>query len=68
MPYTSRPDATGPIVLIVVGVLFLLSTLGIFHLYWLSHSWPVLIIVLGAFLLYRRLRSVPPAPPAGGGL
>ena len=68
VPYTSRPDATGPIVLIVVGVLFLMSTLGIFHLYWLGHSWPVLIIVLGAFLLYRRLRSVPPTPPAGGGL
>ena len=64
-PYASRPDATGPIVLIVVGMLFLFSTLGIFHLYWLSHSWPVLIIVLGAVLLFRRLRS---APPNGGGL
>ncbi len=65
-PYVGRPDATGPIVLIVVGMLFLFSTLGIFHLYWLSHSWPILIIVLGAFLLFRRVRSVPPT--TGGGL
>jgi len=42
----------GPIVLILVGILFLLNNLGLFHLRDLFHQmgtwWPVILIVIGA--------------------
>ena len=48
------------------------TRLGVFRFDWFGHTWPILIIVLGAWLLFRRTRGVPPpppppAPPAGGG-
>ena len=62
---TSRPEPIGAIVLIAVGMLFLLSTLGVFHMDWIGRGWPVLIILLGAGLLFSRVRST---RRAGGGL
>lgn len=67
-----RREPIGAIVLIGLGLLFLFNTLGIFGGEWLRHTWPILIIGLGAWLLIRRTRGVPPtppppAPPAGGG-
>ncbi len=64
-PYVGRPEPIGAIVLIAVGMLFLLSTLGVFRLDWIGRGWPVIIIAIGAWLLFRRLRAV---PRAGGGL
>jgi hypothetical protein len=63
-----RPEPVGAIVLIVVGMLFLFSTLGVFRFDWIGHGWPILVIVIGVWLLVRRTREVPPppAPPAGG--
>ena len=65
LAYAGRPEPIGAIVLIAVGMLFLLSTLGVFEWRWIGHGWPILIIALGAWLLFRRART---APPAGGGL
>ena len=67
-----RREPVGAIVLIGLGLLFLFNTLGIFGGDWFRHAWPILIIVLGGWLLFRRTRGVPPpppppAPPVGGG-
>ena len=44
-----------PILLIVLGVVFLLNNLEIFELRRMLRFWPVLLIGLGAYLLYLRL-------------
>jgi len=64
-----RPEPVGAIVLIIVGMLFLFSTLHVFDFDWISHGWPILVIIVGVWLLVRRTREVPPppAPPSGGG-
>ena len=63
-----RPEPIGAIVLIVVGMLFLFSTLGVLRFDWIAHGWPILVIGVGVWLLIRRTREVPPpTPPAGGG-
>ncbi|HTZ89181.1 MAG TPA: DUF5668 domain-containing protein [Alloacidobacterium sp.] len=65
-----RPEPVGAIVLIVVGMLFLFSTLGLLRFDWIGRGWPILVIVIGVWLLVRRTREMPPpppAPPTGGG-
>jgi LiaI-LiaF-like transmembrane region/B-box zinc finger len=67
MPPYSEPLAIEPrqrtpfgaVVLIVIGLLLLLHTLGIFEDEWIGRAWPLLLIGLGAWLLYRRTREVP---------
>ncbi len=63
----------GPILLIVLGVLFLLDELNWIHFYDVVRFWPVLLISLGAYLLYARVSGVvsarshspyTPAPPS----
>lgn len=56
----------GPILLIVLGVVFLLNTLGYWSIERLLRFWPVLLIALGIYLLYARLsaRSQPGGPPS----
>ncbi len=54
----------GAIVLIAVGVVLLLQTLGVFEQEWISRAWPLFIIGLGGWLLYRRTRDT----TRGGGL
>jgi hypothetical protein len=49
----------GAIVLIVVGVVLLLQTLGVLEDEWISRAWPLLIVGAGAWLLYRRTRETP---------
>jgi hypothetical protein len=63
--YAGRPEPIGAIVLIAVGMLFLLSTLGVFRFDWIGRGWPLIIILLGAWLLFRRVRAT---PRTGGGL
>lgn len=50
-PYRYRRSLTGPIILISVGVLFLLGTLGVLDWHelghWFAHYWPVLLILAG---------------------
>lgn len=45
----------GPIILIAVGVIFLLNTMGWLHLFWLHRSWPVILIVIGVWLFIKRV-------------
>jgi hypothetical protein len=45
----------GPIVLIVVGTLFLLSNLEIIEIRRFLRYWPVLLIVMGVYMIYVRL-------------
>jgi protein-S-isoprenylcysteine O-methyltransferase Ste14 len=49
----------GAIVLIVIGVVLLLQTLGVLEDEWISRAWPLLIVAAGAWLLYRRTRETP---------
>ena len=44
----------GPLVLIVLGVLFLLNTLDFFPMRYVWRFWPVALIALGAWLLMKR--------------
>jgi hypothetical protein len=52
----------GAIVLIVIGLALLLQTLGIFRDEWLDRTWPLLIVALVGWLLYRRTHET-----GGGG-
>ncbi len=49
----------GAVVLIAIGVVLLLQTLGIFDTEWIGRVWPVIIIGIGAWLLIRRTRETP---------
>ena len=66
MPAPRRGEPIGAIVLIVVGLLFLLSTLGVLDVDWLGRGWPLLLVVAGAWLLIRRVRAPEPMMPAAG--
>jgi hypothetical protein len=67
MPSYSEPLAIEPrqrtpfgaVVLIVIGLVLLLHTLGIFEDEWIGRAWPIILIGIGAWLLYRRTREVP---------
>ncbi len=54
----------GPILLIVIGVLFLLDTLDLIHFREIGRFWPVLLITAGAYMLWTRVTSI--ATPASG--
>jgi len=57
----------GPVVLIALGVVFLLSTLEVLRFEQIVRWWPVALIVLGAYMLYCRMAggnsSSPSLPP-----
>ena len=69
-PVLGRSDIpTGAVVLIALGVLFLLGSLGIFHDDWISRGWPLAIVGVGVWLVIRRMRETrlaqfTPPPPA----
>ncbi len=54
---------TGAIILIGLGVLFLLSNMGMFHFFWFHRMWPLALIAIGVWMFLRR--SGGPASPAG---
>lgn len=59
-----RGFPAGPVLLIAFGVLFLLNTMNWLRFDQIVRYWPVLLIVLGAYMLYERLTgSTPSAPP-----
>jgi LiaI-LiaF-like transmembrane region len=61
--YTSRAPL-GPILLIMLGVLFLLDTLRVIEFRDLARFWPVVLILVGAFMLYNRVTASTPVSPA----
>ena len=66
-PAVCRQRITGPVMLITVGGLWLLSTLDTPHLGF-GHTWPVILLVLGILKLVQRsgMDGVPPNPASGG--
>lgn len=64
-PNTGRVPI-GPIILIAIGVLFLLDTLHLIEFREIGRFWPVLLIIVGAYMLYSRVTAIKPVhPPAG---
>ena len=59
-----RREPVAALVLIALGVLFLLGQFDIFSGRILEFTWPVLLIVLGGWLLVRRLQGTCIAPGA----
>jgi hypothetical protein len=59
-----RDIPTGAIILIGLGILFLFGSLGLLHENWVSHGWPLLIIGLGIWIIFRRTQSLPPSIPS----
>lgn len=51
---------TGAVLLMGLGVLLLLNTLDILHFRHLIRFWPVVLIVMGAYMLYMRVSGAPP--------
>jgi len=47
----------GAITLIALGVLLLLSTTDVIQLRYLLRYWPVLLILMGAYMLYVRVNA-----------
>lgn len=58
-----RDVPTGAIILIGLGILFLFGSLGLLHHDVIAHGWPLLIIGLGIWIIFRRTHNVPPAIP-----
>jgi DUF4097 and DUF4098 domain-containing protein YvlB len=73
-PPRRRRSLTGPFILIIVGVVFLLANLGVVSHQRLgllfAHYWPVLLILWGLIKLFeysQAKRDNQPAPGIGGG-
>ena len=62
MPGAKEGKATpiGPLVLIVLGVLFLLNNFLPYHFHVLRF-WPLALIALGGWMLWKRTSGAPPA-------
>ena len=54
-----------PVVLISLGVIFLLDNLDILDLRRALRYWPVLLIALGAYMLYLRMSGPTDSPERG---
>jgi hypothetical protein len=53
----------GPIVLIAIGVLYLLNSLELVDFRQIGRFWPVVLIIVGAYMLYSRVTTPSPLPP-----
>lgn len=53
----SKDRPVGPIILIVVGSLFLLNNFDFFPFFKLDRFWPVILIAIGVLMFRRRLNS-----------
>jgi hypothetical protein len=61
---TSAP--IGPLVLIVLGVIFLARTMDIFDFHYFRYLWrfwPLILIAIGAWMLWQRTGGAKPGPP-----
>jgi hypothetical protein len=60
--YTGRAPV-GPVVLILIGVVFLLDSLHLIEFREIGRFWPVILIVVGAYMLYSRVSGRAEMPP-----
>jgi hypothetical protein len=60
--YTGRAHV-GPVVLILIGVVFLLDSLNLIEFREIGRFWPVILIVVGAYMLYSRVSGRAEVPP-----
>jgi TM2 domain-containing membrane protein YozV len=58
-----RDVPTAAIILIGLGILFLFGSLGLLQHDWIAHGWPLLIVGLGIWIIFRRTHNVPPPMP-----
>ncbi|HEY0760666.1 MAG TPA: B-box zinc finger protein [Acidisarcina sp.] len=65
LPPVGRPEPVGAIILIALGIMFLLGTMGWFQFNWIGHGWPLILIAVGVWIFFKRSREL---PPPGGGL
>jgi TM2 domain-containing membrane protein YozV len=59
---THRSLPVGAIILVALGVVFLLGTVGVLSVHWLSHGWPLILIALGVWIFYRNNHKHPGGP------
>jgi len=58
-PKRSQNLPVGPIVLIALGVLFLLHTMGLIpHIFHLAKLWPLILMGIGGWLIYQRTQRM----------
>jgi Domain of unknown function (DUF5668)/B-box zinc finger len=58
-----RKHPIGAVILIGIGLLLLLHTLGVFEDEWIGRAWPLILIGVGVWLLYSRTRDLPRGGP-----
>jgi Domain of unknown function (DUF5668)/B-box zinc finger len=63
LPPTKHRHPFGAVVLIAIGLLLLLHTLGVFEDEWFGRAWPLILIGVGVWLLYSRTRDLPRGGP-----
>lgn len=51
-----RPNFTGAVILIVLGVVFLLGTTGVLDSVWIWNLWPLALVAIGVALIVKRTR------------
>jgi hypothetical protein len=68
--FGGRDIPVAAIILIGLGILFLFGSLGLLHHDWIAHGWPLLIIGLGIWIIFRRSQGLPPGglPPDPGSI
>jgi hypothetical protein len=57
-----QPSPVGAVVLIGLGVLFLLNSMGWLRFHFFGRMWPLVLIGLGIWLFIRRFGTGEPAP------
>jgi hypothetical protein len=62
LPLRGRGFPVAPVVLIVLGVIFLLNNLELIRLRDVARYWPVFLIAIGAWMLYVRITSAKDVP------
>jgi hypothetical protein len=60
-----RATPIGPMILIVLGGLFLMNTLGFFPLRFIGKFWPAILIAIGVWMLWQRTSGEKREGPRG---